>query len=189
MLTLASLTLAVSSAQAYQTMRIPNPLRYTFNGYLSSNSVEKENFTAYDNLTAPLTKAQFPCKGYWNDMYTDPSGLGQPTDNFMAGQDSSIILTGPSTGGSGQISMSGNNGSLTVIHSFEGSVGIKDQQELDFTFPSDAPTGNVVLSFTYFLWEVPRSSSPVPLSSSFQPKMQPLQASPSHPAPTSSSQT
>jgi hypothetical protein len=131
-------------------MRIPNPLRYTFNGYLSSNSVEKENYTAYDNLTAPLTKAQFPCKGYWNDMYTDPSGLGQPTDNFMAGQDASIILTGPSTGGSGQISMSGNNGSLTVIHSFEGSVGIKDQQELDFTFPSDAPTGNVVLSFTYF---------------------------------------
>jgi hypothetical protein len=131
-------------------MRIPNPLRYTFNGYLSSNSVEKENFTAYDNLTAPLTKAQFPCKGYWNDMYNDPSGLGQPTDNFMAGEDGHIVLTGPSTGGSGQISMSGNNGSLTVIHSFEGSVGIKDQQELAFTFPSDAPTGNVVLSFTYF---------------------------------------
>jgi hypothetical protein len=150
MLTLASLALAVSSAQAYQTMRIPNPLRYTFNGYLSSNAAGKENFTAYDNLTAPLTKAQFPCKGYWGDMYNDPSGLGQPTDSFMAGEDGHIILTGPSTGGSGQISMSGNNGSLTVIHSFEGSVGIKDQQELDFTFPSDAPTGTVVLSFTYF---------------------------------------
>jgi hypothetical protein len=97
MLTLASLALAVSLAQAYQTMRIPNPLRYTFNGYLSSNSVEKENFTAYDNLTVPLTKAQFPCKGYWNDMYNDPSRLGQPTDNFMAGEDGHIILTGQST--------------------------------------------------------------------------------------------
>ncbi|KUJ09640.1 uncharacterized protein LY89DRAFT_274893 [Mollisia scopiformis] len=130
-------------AQAYQTMRIPNPLRYTFNAYLNDN-------TTRDNYTVALTADQFPCKGYMSDMYTDPNGNGWPVTPYEAGEAAWIILTGESLGGSGQISMSGNNGSLTVIHTFEGNVGTSNQQQLDFTVPVDAPTGTAVLAFSYF---------------------------------------
>jgi hypothetical protein len=130
-------------ALAYQTMRIPTPLRYTFNAYKDTN-------IPLNNYTEPLTAAQFPCKGYTADMFNDPSGIGQPVVNIQAGKAAHIIVTGKPTSGSAQISMSGNNGSLTVIHSFEGSAGIYDQQQLDFMVPADAPTGNVLLSFSFF---------------------------------------
>ncbi|KAE8441080.1 hypothetical protein EG329_005875 [Mollisiaceae sp. DMI_Dod_QoI] len=137
------LALVAPLTKAYQTMRIPNPLRYTFNAYMDKN-------TTRDNYTLPLTANQFPCKGYLSDMFTDPSGIGRAVTTYQAGRPGWVILTGESLSGSGQVSMSGNNGSLTVIHSFEGNVGTSDQQQLDFMFPVDAPTGPVVLSFTYF---------------------------------------
>ncbi|KAF8856560.1 hypothetical protein BDZ45DRAFT_691679 [Acephala macrosclerotiorum] len=142
MMLLIALVAMTPSTLAYQTMRIPTPLRYTFNAFVGNSTS--------DNYTEPLTTSQFPCKGYMSDMFTDPSGVGRTVTTYQAGKPAWIILTGESISGSAQISMSGNNGSLTVIHSYEGSVGIKDQQRLNFTIPSDAPTSPVVLSFTYF---------------------------------------
>ncbi|CZR66551.1 uncharacterized protein PAC_16452 [Phialocephala subalpina] len=139
MILLIALVAMTPSTLAYQTMRIPTPLRYTFNAFIGNSTP--------DNYTEPLTADQFPCKGYLADM---TSGIAQSVTTYQAGKPAWIILTGDSISGSTQISMSGNNGSLTVIHSYEGNVSIKDQQQLDFTFPSGSPTGPVVLSFTYF---------------------------------------
>lgn len=142
MMLVITLVAMTPSTLAYQTMRIPTPLRYTFNAFIGNST--------NDNYTEPLAASQFPCKGYMSDMFSDPSDVGRTVTTFQAGKPAWIILTGESISGSAQISMSGNNGSLTVIYSYEGSVGIKDQQQLNFAIPSDAATGPVVLSFTYF---------------------------------------
>ncbi|KAH8601119.1 hypothetical protein B0O99DRAFT_493144, partial [Bisporella sp. PMI_857] len=127
-------------AQAHMEMESPAPLRSKFN---------KNAKTVDNDLTAPIGRAQFPCKGYLTDLGTD---AGASVATYAPGSSQTFTITGGAEhgGGSCQISLSYDKGaSFTVIKSIIGGCPASGKA-FAFNVPSDAPSGDAVLAWTWF---------------------------------------
>lgn len=127
-----------SSASAHMQMSEPFPIRSPLN---KDNNGKKDY-----SYTNPLSTdgSDFPCKGYANDPFN-------ATANYNPGGSYPLKLAGSAThkGGSCQISLSYDKGkSFHVIHSILGGCPI--DKEYKFTVPSDAPSGEALLAWSWF---------------------------------------
>lgn len=137
------LGLAASSALAHMEMSFPAPFRSKFNPNAGSN-------IDY-SMTAPLKAdgSDYPCKGYQSDFGTS---AGKSTATFAAGTTNNITIVGgaPHEGGSCQVSLSSDSGkTFTVIQSIIGNCPVQTSGNFDFEIPSDAPTGDVLLAWSW----------------------------------------
>ncbi|RDW89795.1 putative extracellular protein [Aspergillus mulundensis] len=129
--------LLASSAYGHIQMSNPYPIRSPLN---AANAVKDYSYTN------PLSTSgsDFPCKGYQNDPFTSVA-------TYSPGQTYNLELAGSAThgGGSCQISLSYDNGAtFQVIHSMLGGCPIT--QSYEFTIPTDAPSGEALLAWTWF---------------------------------------
>lgn len=127
-----------SSATAHMQLSQPLPIRSPLN----KDQKGKKDYS----YTNPLSTSgsDFPCKGYADDKF-------QPTASYKPGGDYKIKLAGSAThkGGSCQIALSYDKGdSFHVIKSIIGGCPL--DKEYKFTVPSDAPSGNALLAWTWF---------------------------------------
>ncbi|KAL4786312.1 hypothetical protein BJX76DRAFT_365960 [Aspergillus varians] len=130
--------LLASSAYGHIQMSQPYPIRSPLNQQASG---EKDY-----SYTNPLSTSgsDFPCKGYANDAFNSVA-------TYSPGGEYEIKLEGSAThgGGSCQISLSYDKGeSFQVIHSILGGCPITKSYE--FTIPSDAPSGEALLAWSWF---------------------------------------
>ncbi|EZF22108.1 hypothetical protein H112_04960 [Trichophyton rubrum D6] len=124
---------------AYGHMQLANP-------FPVRSPLNKENTNKDYSYTSPLRSdgSDYPCKGYHNDPF-------KPTAQYMAGQEYLIEIAGGAThgGGSCQISLSYDSGkTFKAIKSFIGGCPLSKQYK--FTIPSNAPSGNALLAWTWF---------------------------------------
>lgn len=120
-------------------MSNPYPIRSPLN----PNGDEAKKDYSY---TSPLdpSGANFPCKGYQNDAFVSVA-------TYKPGSQYDMSLSGSAThgGGSCQISLSYDTGkTFTVIESMEGGCPLTSNYT--FTVPSDAPSGQALLAWTWF---------------------------------------
>lgn len=136
---------------AHMEMVDPPPYRSKSNPKVLHDNIDY-------SMTAPLKAdgSDYPCKGYQVDFDT-PSG--NPVGFATAGQTSSLRIEGYAShlGGSCQVSLSFDHGkTFRVIKSFIGncvrvtSTGPDPDQNYEFTVPSDAKSGNVIIAWTWF---------------------------------------
>ncbi|ODM20175.1 hypothetical protein SI65_05163 [Aspergillus cristatus] len=135
---LLAVGILASSASAHMQMSEPFPIRSPLN---KDNNGKKDY-----SYTNPLSTdgSDFPCKGYANDPFN-------ATANYNPGGSYPLKLAGSAThdGGSCQISLSYDKGkSFHVIHSILGGCPI--DKEYKFTVPSDAPSGEALLAWSWF---------------------------------------
>ncbi|EFQ96892.1 hypothetical protein MGYG_08815 [Nannizzia gypsea CBS 118893] len=128
---------ACHTAYGHMQLAKPFPVRSPLN---------KENTNKDYSYTSPLRSdgSDYPCKGYHKDPF-------KPTAQYKAGQEYSIEIAGGAThgGGSCQISLSYDSGeTFKAIKSFIGSCPLSKQYK--FTIPSNAPSGNALLAWTWF---------------------------------------
>ncbi|KAN0083783.1 hypothetical protein V8E54_002871 [Elaphomyces granulatus] len=119
-------------------MKSPYPIRSPLNPNGGSNKDY--------SYTSPLSASgsDYPCKGYANDPFVSVA-------NYTAGGSYQIELDGSAThgGGSCQISLSYDKAkTFNVIKSMEGGCPLTPQYS--FTIPSDAPSGQALLAWTWF---------------------------------------
>lgn len=130
--------LLASTASAHMQMSQPYPIRSPLN----KDSDEQKDYS-YTNPLDPSGK-DFPCKGYADDKF-----VSQAT--YQPGQQYEMKLEGSAThdGGSCQISLTYDRGkTFKVIESMLGSCPI--DKDYNFTVPSDAPSGEALLAWTWF---------------------------------------
>ncbi|OJI96692.1 hypothetical protein ASPVEDRAFT_146150 [Aspergillus versicolor CBS 583.65] len=131
-------TLLASSALGHIQMSKPYPIRSPLN-----QKAEGQKDYSYTN---PLSTSgdDFPCKGYANDPFKSVA-------DYKPGQEYEIELQGSAThnGGSCQISLSYDKGkTFRVIHSMIGGCPL--EKSYKFKVPSDAPSGEALLAWTWF---------------------------------------
>lgn len=130
--------LLATTASAHMQMMKPYPIRSPLN----KDSNEKKDYS-YNN---PLSSSgsDFPCKGYNNDPW-------QSQATYSPGQTYDLELDGSAThsGGSCQISLTYDRGkTFKVIESMLGECPIA--KNYTFQIPSDAPSGEALLAWTWF---------------------------------------
>jgi hypothetical protein len=130
--------LLASTAYGHMQMSNPFPIRSPLN----PNGGNNKDYS----YTNPLSTSgsDYPCKGYANDAFVSVA-------DYAPGQSYDLELTGSAThgGGSCQIALSYDKGkSFTVIESIEGGCPIA--KNYTFTIPSDAPSGETLLAWTWF---------------------------------------
>ncbi|RAH63289.1 hypothetical protein BO85DRAFT_20566 [Aspergillus piperis CBS 112811] len=131
--------LLASSVSAHIQMSNPYPIRSP----LDPDGDESKKDYSYTNPLDP-SGSDFPCKGYANDPFRSVA-------TYSPGGTYEMDLQGSAThdGGSCQISLSYDTGkSFQVIHSMLGGCPLTESYE--FTIPSDAPTGDALLTWTWF---------------------------------------
>lgn len=132
------------SASAHMMLSYPAPFNSKYNQFADSGKIDY-------SYTAPLAAdgSDYPCKGYQSDLGTS---AGQPTASFAVGGQGNITVVGGAAhgGGSCQISLS-TDGAKTfkVIQSIIGNCPTNGEGNFDFTVPSDAPTGDAVLAWSW----------------------------------------
>ncbi|GKZ22036.1 hypothetical protein AbraIFM66951_007231 [Aspergillus brasiliensis] len=131
--------LLAASVSAHVQMSNPYPIRSP----LDPNGDESKKDYSYTN---PLSSSgsDYPCKGYANDPWRSVA-------TYSPGGTYELDLQGSATheGGSCQVSLSYDTGkSFQVIHSMLGGCPLTESYK--FTIPSDAPTGNALLTWTWF---------------------------------------
>ncbi|OJD22982.1 hypothetical protein ACJ73_05663 [Blastomyces percursus] len=136
-LSLLTLAVAAGSAFAHIEMSHPAPFR---SRHGSGGNVDY-------SMTSPLLAdgSDFPCKGYHHDSVSKPSAT------YKAGGSGDIKLEGTAThgGGSCQISLSYDQGNtFRVIESIIGGCPLNKQY--GFKIPSNAPSGEALLAWTWF---------------------------------------
>jgi LysM repeat protein len=140
-----ALAACASSAIAHMEMKDPPPLRSQFNKNTPKSKVDFD-------MNAPLkTLAEFPCKGFLDDLKLSPDG--DPVVEWAAGssQTATIVDEAFHDGGSCQLSISYDQGqTFRVIKSFEGNCPTKTSDTLDFTVPADAKAGKAVFGWSWF---------------------------------------
>lgn len=156
--TTAAFTLGAfaSSALAHMEMSQPPPFRSSFNKAIKEDTVDFDN-------NAPLKPdgSDFPCKGYATDFGQSPAG--DPTATWPAGSTQQVVLADSGDpedhhdGGSCQLSLSFDGGkSFKVIKSYIGncvrvtSSGVDPNQTYEYTVPSDAKSGDAMLTWSWF---------------------------------------
>lgn len=130
--------LLASTATAHMQMSQPYPIRSPLN----KDSKEQKDYS-YTNPLQP-SGSDYPCKGYANDPF-----VSQAT--YQQGQQYEMKLDGSATheGGSCQLSLTYDKGkTFKVIESMLGDCPIAKQYS--FTVPSDAPSGEALLAWTWF---------------------------------------
>ncbi|KAF8473961.1 hypothetical protein BDZ91DRAFT_619217, partial [Kalaharituber pfeilii] len=103
----------------------------------------------YD-LSAPISGAQFPCKGY-HILLGTPEGASVAT--WEAGSSQQLVLgTGAAhNGGSCQASFSEDNGAtFKVVKSWIGNCPAGQGSTFDFNVPKDVKSGNLIFAWTWF---------------------------------------
>lgn len=135
---LLTCTLLASSALGHIQMSKPFPIRSPLN-----KDADGQKDYSYTN---PLSGSgsDFPCKGYANDPFKSMA-------DYKPGQEYEIELQGSAThnGGSCQISLSYDKGkTFRVIHSMIGGCPLTDKYK--FKVPSDAPSGEALLAWSWF---------------------------------------
>lgn len=130
--------LLASCVSAHMEMSQPYPIRSPLN----KNSNGPKDYS----YTSPLSPSgsDFPCKGYANDPF-------QSVADYTAGQQYQMTISGGAShgGGSCQISLSYDKGqSYKVIHSMLGGCPLTPSY--NFKIPSDAPSGEALLVWTWF---------------------------------------
>ncbi|KAI2926197.1 CAZyme family AA11 [Aspergillus niger] len=130
---------SASTVTAHIQMSNPYPIRSP----LDPNGDESKKDYSYTN---PLDSdgSDYPCKGYANDPFRSVA-------SYSPGGTYELDLQGSAThdGGSCQISLSYDTGkSFQVIHSMLGGCPLTESYK--FTIPSDAPTGDALLTWTWF---------------------------------------
>ncbi|KAJ5682081.1 Extracellular protein [Penicillium maclennaniae] len=130
--------LLATSASAHMQMSKPYPIRSPLN----PNSDAQKDYS----YTNPLQSSgsDYPCKGYANDKFDSQATYAQ-------GQQYEMELEGSAThgGGSCQISLTYDRGkTFKVIESMLGNCPI--DKKYNFTVPSDAPSGEALLAWTWF---------------------------------------
>ncbi|KAJ6024061.1 hypothetical protein N7540_004858 [Penicillium herquei] len=131
-------TLLAGTASAHMQMMKPYPIRSPLN----NNSTGQKDYS-YTNPLQP-SGADYPCKGYANDPF-DSQATYQP------GQSYELELDGSAThdGGSCQLALTYDKGkTFKVIESMLGTC--PTPKKYDFQIPSDAPTGEALLAWTWF---------------------------------------
>jgi len=136
--------LAIGQASAHMEMTNPPPLRSKHN----PNSGDDIDFS----YTAPLSASgsDYPCKGTLKLLGTDKA---KPVANYTPGQQASITIEGGAShnGGSCQISLSYDQGkTFTAIQTIVGNCPLQGKSDLPFTIPTDAPSGNALLAWTWY---------------------------------------
>ncbi|KAJ5371423.1 uncharacterized protein N7496_007515 [Penicillium cataractarum] len=130
--------LLATGASAHMQMMKPYPIRSPLN----KDSDEKKDYS-YTNPLNP-SGADYPCKGYANDPF-------QSQASYAPGQTYELELDGSAThsGGSCQLALTYDRGkTFKVIESMLGECPIS--KKYDFQIPSDAPTGEALLAWTWF---------------------------------------
>ncbi|RAO67260.1 uncharacterized protein BHQ10_003272 [Talaromyces amestolkiae] len=137
--TFAICAFLAATVSAHMQMSNPYPIRSPLN----PNGDESKKDYSY---TSPLdaSGSNFPCKGYQTDAFVSVA-------TYKPGSQYDLSLTGSAThgGGSCQISLSYDTGkTFTVIQSMEGGCPLTSNYT--FTVPSDAPSGQALLAWTWF---------------------------------------
>lgn len=131
-------SLLATGATAHMQMSKPYPIRSPLN----KDGKGQKDYSYTNPLQA--SGSDFPCKGYANDDF-DSQATYQP------GQAYEMDLEGSAThdGGSCQISLTYDRGkTFKVIESMLGDCPIA--KNYNFTVPSDAPSGEALLAWTWF---------------------------------------
>lgn len=130
--------LLASTASAHMQMSKPYPIRSPLN----KDSDEQKDYS-YTNPLQPSGQ-DYPCKGYADDKF-----VSQAT--YQPGQQYEMELEGSAThdGGSCQLALTYDRGkTFKVIESMLGDCPIA--KKYSFTVPSDAPSGEALLAWTWF---------------------------------------
>ncbi|KAF3384516.1 hypothetical protein F1880_003067 [Penicillium rolfsii] len=130
--------LLATSASAHMQMSKPYPIRSPLN----KDSNENKDYS-YTNPLQP-SGSDYPCKGYANDPF-------QSQASYSPGQTYELELDGSAThsGGSCQLSLTYDRGkTFKVIESMLGDCPIA--KKYNFQIPSDAPSGEALLAWTWF---------------------------------------
>lgn len=129
--------LFVFCVSGHMQMSKPFPIRSPL------NDASGQKDYSYTNPLSP-SGSNYPCKGYANDPF-------HPVAEYSPGREYEMKLEGSVThgGGSCQISLSYNKGeTFHVIHSMLGGCPIT--KTYNFKIPSDAPSGDALLAWTWF---------------------------------------
>lgn len=132
-------SLLISSCTAHIQMTYPPPIDSPYNPFV-------DTATADYSYTSPLfaSGANFPCKGY------QINATVQTVAEYAAGSTYNATLAGTAThgGGSCQFSLSYDDGAtFKVIKSIIGGCPL--QSSYNFTIPAEAPSGNVLLAWSW----------------------------------------
>lgn len=130
--------LLAAGASAHMQMMTPYPIRSPLN----KDSDEKKDYS-YTNPLQP-SGGDYPCKGYANDPFKSQA-------SYSPGQTYELELDGSAThsGGSCQLSLTYDRGkTFKVIESMLGDCPIA--KKYNFQIPSDAPSGEALLAWTWF---------------------------------------
>jgi len=149
--TLFTISVLSPFVAAHMDVSNPPPYRSKLNHNVAEANIDY-------SMTSPLAAdgSNFPCKGYNVDWET-PAGAS--TGTVTAGQKSTISIEGTASheGGSCQISLSFDGGkSFKVIKSYIGncvrvtSSGVDPNQTYEYTVPSDAKSGDAMLTWSWF---------------------------------------
>ncbi|KAL4925081.1 putative extracellular protein [Aspergillus undulatus] len=134
-----AVALLASSSYGHVQMSNPFPIRSP----LDTNSTGQKDYS----YTNPLSTSgsDYPCKGYAKDPFNAAA-------TYAPGSEYTLELQGSAThgGGSCQIALSYDQGeSFSVIHSILGGCPLT-KKSYQFTIPADAPSGEALLSWTWF---------------------------------------
>ncbi|KAJ5690800.1 Extracellular protein [Penicillium macrosclerotiorum] len=131
-------SLLAATASAHMQMAKPYPIRSPLN----KDSDGKKDYS----YTNPLQSSgsDYPCKGYANDPFDSQA-------TYQQGKEYEMELDGSAThdGGSCQLALTYDQGkTFKVIESMLGDCPIA--KKYSFTVPSDAPSGEALLAWTWF---------------------------------------
>ncbi|KAJ5083390.1 hypothetical protein N7456_012817 [Penicillium angulare] len=131
-------TLLAGVASAHMQMMKPYPIRSPLN----KDAKGKKDYSYTNPLQA--SGSDYPCKGYANDDFDSQA-------TYAPGQSYDMELDGSAThdGGSCQLALTYDQGkSFKVIESMLGDCPIP--KKYNFKIPSDAPSGEALLAWTWF---------------------------------------
>ncbi|KAJ5256824.1 hypothetical protein N7478_012928 [Penicillium angulare] len=131
-------TLLAGVASAHMQMMKPYPIRSPLN----KDAKGKKDYSYTNPLQA--SGSDYPCKGYANDDFDSQA-------TYAPGQSYDMELDGSAThdGGSCQLALTYDQGkSFKVIESMLGDCPIP--KKYNFKIPSDAPSGDALLAWTWF---------------------------------------
>ncbi|RDA93005.1 hypothetical protein CP533_5493 [Ophiocordyceps camponoti-saundersi (nom. inval.)] len=139
----AALVGFVSLAQAHMEMMYPPPLRSGYNPYTEDQD--------WDMISPLQSDGQdYPCRG---SLHLVGTPQGRVVAEWTAGQEYNVTITGntPHSGGSCQVSLSTDHGnSWRVLRSYIGRCPVMGSSSYAFMLPSDAPTGQVLVGWSWF---------------------------------------
>lgn len=131
-------SLLASTATAHMQMSKPYPIRSPLN----KDSDGEKDYSYTNPLQA--SGSDYPCKGYAKDKFESQA-------TYAPGQQYEMELEGSATheGGSCQLALTYDQGeTFKVIESMLGDCPIA--KKYSFTVPSDAPSGDALLAWTWF---------------------------------------